>query len=234
MRFMRYISLKKTQISLRLIDEKTGDQVSILPNEEEPTEAEIKSETFSTPDTHNFDFTLESEPQVNYNNDWNNTSTEGLPDTEVHDVKMAMGHLHFGNKTYDYFDPSLPHDESVHEQNHSKVAYVVIGVFAILFIIALVWSIRKIYSCMVSSEEYSKFLDDRSGRSDSISSQGRYNNDPKLQEIRRRELQKLDDELKGELDPVQFYKKQVEGSTKPEESKREVKKLNLGNEVVYL
>lgn len=117
-----------------MVEEKTGDHVSVLPTEGEESEAEARFGPLNTPEVHHFNFTLESQPQTYYNNDWNNTSTEGLPETEVHDVKMAMGHLHFGNKTYDYFDPSLPHDESIHIKKHSKLEYVVIGFFAIVFI----------------------------------------------------------------------------------------------------
>ena len=67
------------------------------------------------------------------------------PDTGIHGVKMANGHLHLNNQTYNYFDPSEPHKESLHMYRDSKLTYVIIGVFLLISILTLVWAMLKIY-----------------------------------------------------------------------------------------
>ena len=67
------------------------------------------------------------------------------PDTGIHGVKMANGHLHINNHTYNYFDPSQPHDESIHEARNNGINYLFAGAFVLVFALILGFVLYRVY-----------------------------------------------------------------------------------------
>ena len=86
------------------------------------------------------------------------------PDTGIHGVKLANGHIHVQDKVYPYFDPSQPHDESDHPNRYTATGYVITGTLYFAFLLSgifICFLIYQFFFCLFGKKEYSQFENDR-------------------------------------------------------------------------
>ena len=140
--------------------------------------------------------------------------------TEMHGVKLSKGHLHFNNKTYNYYDPGRevePSSKTLNLNDFILPAAFLIG--WLILIIFISYITVKVYQALFGNPNYSEFDNERNS---SMSNVHRYYTDEDKQEEFRKK------ELKGELEPAIFYKHQQDlKNTNNSTSKRQIQGLNL-------
>ena len=139
--------------------------------------------------------------------------------TELHGVKMTNGHLHFKNKTYQFYDPDRTPTSSTEIVRWEKYLFPITFFWGCLILIIFVGFVAyKIWRAIFSSTKYSEFDNERN---DSMANVNRFTAEDKQEEFRRKEL-------KGELEPAIFYKHQQDNlNTNNSTSKRKIQGLNL-------